>query len=198
MRNFSDEELNEARSFLRRMLDVMRSMDYNLECLMEEAAKRIVDILYLAGIDPKTAKISNLPISDQFRVNEVLNWFKEAVYDCFEALAVLDEEKDKDVILPFVLARRFGKTFDERLSDYVGKFKTEMFILTLAELAVGVGSMPLVKSNAENFRHPYKNPLIADGIERPETYLLFFRVSDIWPRKLREAPELPDGQWQLT
>lgn len=170
MRQPSEADIEAAKAYLRQRLDAERSMQNNLEYVMREAAERVVEILYSANIHPTVASYGDLPLRVQWDIDEVVQWLKETIDDYFVTLAIADHEENKDLILPLMYGESFGSTFDERLTDYVGKYKNELLLLIGAGLLLGIGKSALAKSIGDNLRQPYANPMLKDGIEAPLTY----------------------------
>ena len=170
MRQPSEADIETAKAYLRQRLDAERSMSYNLSIVMREAAERIVEILYSANIHPTVASYGDLPLRVQWDIDEVVQWLKETIDDYFVTLAIADHEENRNTILPFILGENHGANFDERLTDYVGKYKNELLLLVGAGLLLGIGKSALAKSIGDNLRQPYANPMLKDGIEAPLTY----------------------------
>lgn len=170
MRQPTEKDIEAAKAYLRQRLDAERSMSANLEIIMREAAKQIVEICYSANVNPQTFRYSDLPLRVQWDIDAVIEWLKEQIEDYFETLAVADHEENRDIILPLVLGENHGATFDERLTDYCDKYKDELMLLIGAGLFLGVAKSALAKSIGENLKHPYANQLLADGIDAPLTY----------------------------
>lgn len=170
MRQPSEADIEAAKAYLRQRLDAERSMTYNLGIVMREAAERVVEILYSANIHPTVASYGDLPLRVQWDIDEVVQWLKETIDDYFQTLAIADHEENRNTILPFILGENCGMTFDERLTDYVGKYKNELLFLIGAGLLLGIGKSALAKSIGDNLRQPYANPMLKDGIEDPLTY----------------------------
>lgn len=170
MRQPSEADIEAAKAYLRQRLDAERSMQYHLELVMREAAERVVEILYSANIHPTVASYGDLPLRVQWDIDEVVQWLKETINDYFLTLAIADHEENRNTILPFILGENHGMTFDERLTDYVGKYKNELLLLVGAGLLLGIGKSALVKSIGDNLRQPYANPMLKDGIEKSISY----------------------------
>lgn len=170
MTGASERDYEAARAFVRKIVDAQHAMEIQVESLMAEAAGRIVEILYGAGLTAESLDYGRLPLSVQFKITGVLRWLQEAIADYFEQTVTEEGDSDRDMILPFVLGRIHGKTFGERLSEYVARFRTEMLVLTAAGLATGLGSVPLVRSVVRNFRKPYANPELAGAIAEKPSY----------------------------
>lgn len=159
-----------AKQYLLERLDAERSMLYHLERLMRKAAEDIVALLYAKGISVDTLKYNRLQKQVEESINEIILNLQESIADIFETLAIADHEENRNTILPFILGENHGMTFDERLTDYVEKYKNELLLLIGAGLLLGIGKSALAKSIGDNLRQPYANPMLKDGIEAPLTY----------------------------
>lgn len=170
MQNPSEADIEAAKAYLIERLSAEHAMEYQLHSAMKDAAERIVAICYSAGVNPRTFRYSDLPVRVQFDIDEVIQWLRETIDDYFLTLAVADHEENRDKILPLVLGKNHGMTFEERLSDYCDKYRDELILLVGAGLLLGVTKSALAKSIGENLKHPYANQLLADGIGTPLTY----------------------------
>jgi hypothetical protein len=165
-----EADIEAAKEYLRQRLDAERSMTYNLEIVMREAAERIVEILYSAKIRPTVGSYEDLPTKVQIEIEAVVEWLRETISDYFLTLAIAEHEETRDQILPYVFAKNHGMTFAERLNDYCGKYRDELMLLVGAGLFLGIAESALVKSIGENLKHPYANQLLAEGIAAPLSY----------------------------
>lgn len=186
-------DIEAAKAYLRQRLECEHAMTTLLENAMKEAAEKIVDICYSAGVNPQSFRYSDLPVRVQFDIDEVIQRLQEAIDDYFLTLAIADHEENRDLILPFILGENHGQTFDERLNGYCDKYRDELMLLIGAGLLLGIGKSALVKSIGENLKHPYDNQLLADGIEVPLTYgrgrtnSMFTALSDLTRFGIAEA-----------
>lgn len=163
-------DIEAAKVYLRQRLECEHAMTTLLENAMKEAAEKIVDICYSAGVNPRSFRYSDLPVRVQFDIDEAIQRLQEAIDDYFLTLAIADHEENRDRILPFILGENHGMTFAERLENYCGKYRDELMVLVGAGLFLGIAKSALVKSIGENLKHPYANQLLSDGIEVPLTY----------------------------
>lgn len=170
MKQPTESDIEAAKAYLRQRLEAERSMSYNLEIIMREAAERIVNICYAANVNPQNFRYENLSLRSKMEIDEVIEWLKETIDEYFQTLVVADHEENEDLILPFVLGSTHGATFDERLTDYCDKYKNELILLIGAGLFLGITKSALAKSIGENLKHPYANQLLADGIDAPISY----------------------------
>lgn len=170
MKQPTEKDIEAAKAYLRQRLEAERSMSYNLDIIMREAAERIVNICYSANVNPQNFRYEDLSQRSKMEIDEVIEWLKETIDDYFQTLAVADHEENRDKILPFVLGENHGSTFEERLSEYCDKYREELMLLIGAGLFLGVTEMALAKSIGENLKRPYANQLLAEGIDAPLTY----------------------------
>lgn len=164
-----EEDIRIAQLYLSERLEAERSMTYNLEIVMREAANRMVSILYAANINPQECDYINLPLRVQWDINAVVDWLNETIEDYFQILAIPDKE-NKDRILPLILNRNYGMTFEERLSDYCRKYRNEILLLIGAGLYCSLKKEALAKSIGENLKRPYHNSELVEGIAAPISY----------------------------
>lgn len=181
----TEKDIETVKAYLRQRLDAERSMTYNLEMVMREAAERIVSICYSAKIDPSFRSYETLPFKVRMQVEEVVQWLKETTRDYFVTLSIYDHEDTRDEILPFIMGENHGMTFDERLTDYCYKYRDELMLLIGAGLFLEVTKKVLATSIGEYLKKPYKNPKLIEGIAAPLTYgrgrtnSMFTAISDL-------------------
>lgn len=193
MRQPSEKDIEAAKAYLRQRLECEQAMTTLLENAMKEAAEKIVDICYSAGVNPQSFRYSDLPARVQFQIDDVISQLQSDIDDYFLTLAIADHEENRDKILPFILGENHGQTFDERLNDYCGKYRDELMLLIGAGLFLGIGKSALVKSIGENLKHPYANQLLAEGIDAPLTYgrghtnSMFTAIGDLTRYGIAEA-----------
>lgn len=166
----TETDIQIAKQYLLERLDAERSMLYHLERLMRKAAEDIVALLYAKGISVDTLKYNRLQKQVEESINEIILNLQESIADIFETLAIADHEENRNTILPFILGENHGMTFDERLTDYVGKYKNELLLLVGAGLLLGIGKSALAKSIGDNLRQPYANPMLKDEIGEGISY----------------------------
>lgn len=166
----TESDIEAAKAYLRERLECERAMGSLLESAMKEAAEKIVEICYAANVNPQTFRYSDLPLRVQWDIDEVIQQLQEAIDDYFVTLAIADHEENRDALIPLLYGENHGSTFEERLSDYCGKYKNELMLLIGAGLFLGIAKSALVKSIGENLKHPYANQLLADGIGESISY----------------------------
>lgn len=170
MKQPTEADIEVAKDYLRERIECEHAMTVLLENVMKEAAEKIVEICYSAGVNPQTFRYSDLPVRLQYQIDDIIRQLQSDIDDYFQTFAIADHEDNLDKILPFILGEQNGSTFEERLSDYCDKYRYELMLLIGTGLFLGIAKSALVKSIGENLKHPYANQLLADGIEVPLTY----------------------------
>lgn len=170
MKRPGEADIEAAKEYVRQRIECEQAMTTLLESVMKEAAEKIVDICYSAGVNPQSFRYSDLPVRVQFDIDAVIEWLREAIDDYFLTFAIADHEENRDKILPLILGKNHGLTFGERLENYCDKYRAELMLLIGAGLLLGIGESALIKSISDNLRRPYTNQLLADGISSPLTY----------------------------
>lgn len=165
MQRASETDIEAAKEYLIERLSAERSMQSNLEHVMKMAAERIVEIVYSEKIAPAVVSYEKMPPAIRMRIDEVVDWLRDTIDDYFLTLAIADHEGTRDQILPLILGKSHGMTFNERLTDYVNKYRNELLLLIGAGLFLGISKNVLAKSIGDNLKHPYANQLLADGID---------------------------------
>lgn len=170
LREPTPKDKEEVRQYLLKRLEAVHSMSYNLELLFREAIERIVNICFQFNLRPEQLNRDDIPEKALIRIKEVVDWLREAIIDYFDTLAGAAPDSDRDFLLPWVKRERNGMTFEQRLNEYCDRFRFEMLLLTAAGIAVGLGSIPLIKSLVRNMRKPWINPDIKEGLGKIPSY----------------------------
>ena len=113
MRVPTDKEIEEAKEYLRQRLDAELSMRTNLQIVMIEAAKQIIDISYRYKISPELFRFSaNRQLQEE--VDAIILSLLEIIEDYTYTLAVATHEDNKDAIITCITRESYGKTFTQR------------------------------------------------------------------------------------
>lgn len=125
MRVPTDKEIEEAKEYLRQRLDAELSMRTNLQIVMIEAAKQIIDISYRYKISPELFRFSaNRQLQEE--VDAIILSLLEIIEDYTYTLAVATHEDNKDAIITCITRESYGKTFTQRAREYVDRFSKEV------------------------------------------------------------------------
>lgn len=150
MMRYTEEELEQAREFLRRRMENEVSMQHDVENLLALYASLLLDLLYSgAGEDSINALIDELAA--------------ELLDDC-ETLAV-DEHDRRDAILLYMLGERSGDTLAGRIRGRCLTFLAEVTAVYQAGRILAVTKEKALASVVENFKHPWENPIVTDARE---------------------------------
>lgn len=147
---YTEEELEEAKEFLRRRMDNELSMQRDVESLLTEYAERLLNLLFMgAGEDVINALVDELAA--------------ELLDDC-EILAV-DEHDKQDAILLYMLGERNGDNLEGRIRKRCRTLLAEITAVYAAGRILDIAKDKLLASVVENFKHPWDNPVITDARE---------------------------------
>ena len=151
------KDIEEAQKFLRLRIEAEISAERNIEEYMIEAARKIVAISKKYDIPPRLFRFS---ANDNLRreVEKVIKELKEKIADATETLAVYDREEDRDAILLWLGAERYGKTFRERLSIYADRYKMEIEAAIAAGIFLGKAEDAILTTIRRSLNAPYNNP----------------------------------------
>ena len=163
----TNNDIEEAKRYLRNRLEAELSMGSNLEELMVEAAYRIVDISYRYKVPPRNFRFS-VSKDMESEVNEVIRKLKERIEEVMVMLAVPPGGNNKDEITSFILKENHGKTFSERNNMYCQRFKYELEGVIAAGLILGISKSKLKSSIPLNLQHPYANPYFIEALNSKE------------------------------
>jgi hypothetical protein len=161
MRVPTDKEIEEAKEYLRQCLDAELSMRTNLQIVMIEAAKQIIDISYRYKISPELFRFSaNRQLQEE--VDAIILSLLEIIEDYTYTLAVATHEDNKDAIITCITRESYGKTFTQRAREYVDRFSKEVETAIAAGLLLNLSKDKLLSS----IRQSVKTPLLNEHVQR--------------------------------
>ena len=163
-------DIEAAREYVRQRLDAERSMQYNLQIIMREAAERVVAVCYAYVVNPRTLSYDTLPADAQRSVDDIMSWLRDAIEDYFTELALYCEDDDKATLLAFITRRTYGSTFGERLTEYLRRYRVELMVLVGAALMLGLSKSRAASTIGDNMRQPFANPELKAGISNVPSY----------------------------
>ena len=145
MRVPTDKEIEEAKEYLRQRLDAELSMRTNLQIVMIEAAKQIIDISYRYKISPELFRFSaNRQLQEE--VDAIILSLLEIIEDYTYTLAVATHEDNKDAIITCITRESYGKTFTQRAREYADRFSKEVETAIAAGLLLNLSKDKLLSS----------------------------------------------------
>lgn len=145
---YTQEELEEAKEFLRRRLDSERSMRRDVERLLEVYAAILLD-LYLQNIG-----------NDDISV--LIDGLIAALLEDCHTLGV-DERTDKrNDILAYMDSELGGDTLEGRINKRCHTFADEVAVVATAGILLHKTRNDILASIVGNFKHPYDNELLKE------------------------------------
>lgn len=148
---YTEEELEQAKEYLRERLRNERSMDADIAQLLRVYAALLLNSLFRnASDDELEALIAQL-------VDEVME-------DCY-TLAV-DEHDRRDAILLYMNGERNGDTLEGRVGNRCRTFFGEVFAVYAAGRMLGWDEKSLLSSIKANLKHPWDNEVLIAAREK--------------------------------
>lgn len=205
-KQLNEADLRAARDYLRMRLDAEASMIANLDAVMGEAARRVVEVCYKYSVNPKDFNFDADP-RIRVAIEEIVEWLREVIMDMLYTLATAKADDERERIWLWIRRRREGATLDERLDKYLGNFTRELELLIGAGLFLGLAEKVTADSISRHLRRPWNNPDLADGVKAPLTYgrgrtnsmttaigaLTKFGVGEGWMRVRHEQAQRRDA-----
>lgn len=151
--DYTPEELEEAKAFLRDRLRNEHSMTADIQRLLEMYAAYFL-----------TALFNNA--TEDFVEQLIQTLVDQLIADC-ELLAV-DEHDRKAPILLYMHSERNGDTIDGRVNKRVHTFFNEVFAVYVAGKLLGKGYDALLPTIKKYFDKPWENPIIVEAREMQE------------------------------
>lgn len=155
----TEQEINRAKEYLVLRLRAERLAVSTLDDALVSAAKRIVGIARYYNIPPERFRFSANP-SLQKEVNEVLELLRDALYSRIEGIDTFDDEdEDRPFVAPALAEKVNGKTFRQRLSEYVSRWGYEIeAVIAAAGLEGTRDQTEILDGIREYMDRPYDNP----------------------------------------
>lgn len=163
MRAPTDREIEEAKEYLRQRLDAELSMRTNLQAVLTEAAKQIIDVSYRYNISPKLFRFSaNRQLQEE--VDAIIEYLLEEIEDYACTLAVATHEENRDAIVVYITRESYGKTFNQRAREYSDRFSKEVEAAVVAGLSLNVSKEKLLSSIKQSVKAPLLNEHIQKAL----------------------------------
>jgi hypothetical protein len=149
--NYTEEELEEAKAYLKDRLRNQRSMEKDIENLLAIYAAYLLSALFSKASDEDIQTLINSLV-------------EQLLSDC-ETLAV-DTHDRKDAIIAYMTGERNGDTLEGRIRKRAETFFNEVFAVYLAGTLLGKGQEVLLKSIKESLKRPWENEVLEEAREK--------------------------------
>lgn len=147
-RYYTDEELEEAKAYLRDRIRNERSMSADVERLLVIWAGYLLRALWNGASDDVIEEL-------------IADLVAQLLGDC-ELLAVDEHDRDMDVLL-YMNGERNGDTLEGRVRKRAGTFFDEVYAVFIAGQLLGKGREALLKSIRENLKAPWENEVLKEA-----------------------------------
>lgn len=159
MRLPSQENIEDAKRFIRERVAVADEADAIITKYMIAAAKEIVAISYRYNISPKLFKFSANPNLEK-EVSVVISKLLDEIINQIERSSVSVNGKNSDTILGRLHRAIQGKTLHDRVSIYSTRYKYELEAFVAAGLLYSLTRGELLTELIKSLKKPYLSPII--------------------------------------
>ena len=151
--DYTEQELEEAKAYLRDRLRNEQSMTADVQRLLEMYAAYLLTALF------GHASENDIELLIQDLIEQL-------IADC-ELLAVDDHDR-KSMILLYMNGERNGDTLEGRVHKRVHTFYNELFAVYTAGMLLGRGYKELLATVKKSFEKPWENPVLVEAREMQE------------------------------
>ena len=144
--NYTPEELEAAKEFLRKRLESEQSMSADVERLLYTYAGYLLSALFSNASDEDVELL-------------IQDLIEQLMADC-ELLAIDEREDKRDAILLYMLGERNGDTLEGRVNKRCHTLFNEVFAVYTAGKLLGWDETSLLSSIKANFEHPWDNEVL--------------------------------------
>lgn len=154
---YTDEELEQAKEYLRRRIENEQSMVRDVESVLTEYAERLLVLLFRGA--------------GQEEINVLVEEMcAQLLVDCF-LLGVDERQDDRESIMLWMNSERNGDTLEGRIDKRGQTFFNEVMAVYAAGKLLGWDERSLLSSIVANMKHPWQNEVliaVREKIERGE------------------------------
>lgn len=163
MRKPTDKEIEEAKEYLRQRLDAELSMCTNLQDVLTETAKQIIDVSYRYNIHSNLFRFSaNRRLQEE--VDAIVLSLFETIEDYACTLAVAMHRENKGAIVAYITRESYGKTFNQRAREYSDRFSKEVEAAVVAGLSLNIAKDKLLSSIKQSVKASLLNEYIRKAL----------------------------------
>ena len=117
----TQQQISEAKAYIRSRVEAELSMKNNLDSLLRIAVSRLNAIASEYRMTMKEVVSSRRP-QIKAKVKAVMDWLMFMIEETVDTLAVGAHKEDRDAVVSFVKREQYGRTFHDRLDGYVNDF----------------------------------------------------------------------------
>ena len=154
--DYTEEQLEEAKAYLRDRLRNQQSM-----------SRRIEELLVLYAEYMLNALSSSMGNSEADMELLVLDLIEQIMSDC--VLLAQDEHDRKDLIFAYINRDIEGDNLQGRVSERVRTFAAEITAVYGAGKLLDYGYQKMLASVKDNLKDPWKNPIITEAKEKAQS-----------------------------
>ena len=152
MADYTNRQIEEAKSYLRQRIDNELSMQAAVERLLEEYARRLIALM-----------MSNAP---KEAIDALVEDLIARLLDDCETLAVDEHEEERDGIVLFILRDWGDNNLEGRIRWRVGTFVDELMTVSIAGMLLGLPVSEVISSVITSLKQPWQNPILVELRQR--------------------------------
>lgn len=158
----TEAEIQRAKDYLLLRLEAERIAVSSVDAALLDAARRIIAISRKYNIPPESFRFSANP-SLQAEVRGVLSLLRDALYDRIESLDTFKEDEGRPFTAPILTNKDNGKTFRQRLAEYVNHWGYELEATIAGAGLSGITNPAVILAGVNDYLdYPYDNPWIKE------------------------------------
>lgn len=161
---YSKKDIMEAKEFLKRRLAAERTIRNDMESLLEEYAKILVEVCYSVNVKPKNLTFE-YNITMKNIVREVLKKLEQLIYDRILDIASYERDDDRDDVNRYINRGIACKNLKVRISEYVSMFEKEVEALSVSCKWSGESYTNALVLVTAALKAPYKFPQFKDAVQ---------------------------------
>lgn len=169
----TEQEISRAKEYLVLRLRAERLAVSTLDDALISAARRIAGIAQYYNVPPERFRFSANP-SLQKEVNEVLELLRESLYSRLKGIDTFEDgDEERPFVAPALTEKVNGKTFRQRLSEYVSRWGYEIEAVIAAAGMNGVRNQTEILDGIREYMdRPYENPWMKEHMGEGEAVRL--------------------------
>ena len=168
----TDEEIRRAKEYIVLRLKAEKVAASTLDTAILTAARRIVSISRRYNVPPERFRFSADPRLKR-EIDEVLALLRDVLASRTADIDTFEDEDGTKYVAPAVTEPDKGKTFRQRLAEYVSRWGYELEATIAAAGLAGVrDEKKIVSGVMEYLDRPYENPWVRDHMGEGEAVRL--------------------------
>lgn len=160
-----NDDIQAARSYIRRRLAAENAMEHYLDRQLMKAAQEIVSLAYSMNIPPTMFSFEYDPVLS-YKVRQIIARLNSLIEEYDITLALNTDKMDNKELSAYIFRDINGTTYSQRLNAYTNKFKSEMESFIKAGLIAGLSKSGLIDEIERTYKHPKQGSIITEDVRK--------------------------------